>query len=129
MILVDTCVWSEHFKQTDLTLVGLLQVGQVLSHELVIGELACGTPPAPRASVLAEIGRLPSAGVATVQEAIRLLDREKLFGRGLGLGLGLIDMLLLASTLITPGARLYTLDKRLDAAARQLGVAYGAAAH
>jgi predicted nucleic acid-binding protein len=125
MILVDTCVWSEHFKQSDPALVGLLQLRQVLSHELVIGELACGTPPAPRAIVLAEIGRLPRAATATVTEAIQLLDREKLFG----CGLGLIDVLLLASTLITPGATLYTLDKRLDAAARQLGVAYGHSAH
>ncbi|MFG6431385.1 type II toxin-antitoxin system VapC family toxin [Roseateles sp. LYH14W] len=125
MILVDTCVWSEHFKQPDPALVGLLQLRQVLSHELVIGELACGTPPAPRAIVLAEIARLPRAATATVTEAIQLLDREKFFG----CGLGLIDVLLLASTLITPGATLYTLDKRRDAAARQLGVAYGHSAH
>jgi predicted nucleic acid-binding protein len=125
MILVDTCVWSEHFKQPDPALVGLLELRLVLSHELVIGELACGTPPAPRAKVLTEIGRLPRAATATVAEAIQLLDREKLFGGGLGL----IDVLLLASTLITPGATLYTLDKRLDTAARQLGVAYGHSAH
>ncbi|MEO6276269.1 PIN domain-containing protein [Roseateles sp.] len=125
MILVDTCVWSEHFKQADPVLVALLQLRQVLSHDLVIGELACGTPPTPRAKVLVEMGRLPRAGAATVAEAISLLDREKLFGRGLGL----IDVLLLASALITPGASLYTLDKRLDAAARQLGIAYGSASH
>jgi predicted nucleic acid-binding protein len=125
MTLVDTCVWSEHFKQADPALIGLLHADQAMSHELVIGELACGTPPAPRRKVLAEITELPRAGVATVTEAIELLDGEKLFVRGLGL----IDVLLLASTLITPGASLYTLDKRLDAAARQLGVAYGSASH
>lgn len=49
-----------------------------------------------------------------------LIDREALFG----LGCGLIDMQLLASTLITPGAELWTLDKRLEALAQGLGVAH-----
>lgn len=123
MILVDTSVWSEHFKRPDARLVALLQVGLVLGHELVIGELACGTPPAPRRKVLTSLADLPQARIATVSEAIRLLESQQLYGRGLGL----IDVLLLASALITPGASLLTLDKRLDAAARDLGVAYGEA--
>lgn len=123
MILVDTSVWSEHFRRTDDHLVALLQAGLVLGHELVIGELACGTPPAPRSQVLASLADLPQARRATVSEAIRLLESRQLYGRGLGL----VDVLLLASALISPGARLFTLDKRLDGAARSLGVAHGEA--
>ena len=123
MILVDTSVWSEHFKRPDAGLIALLQSGRVLGHELVIGELACGTPPAPRGRVLASLADLPQARIATVTEAMRLVEGPQLYGRGLGL----IDVLLLASALITPGARLWTLDKRLDEAARSLGVAYGIA--
>ena len=48
------------------------------------------------------------------------IEREKLYG----LGCGLVDMLLLASTLITPGAALWTLDKRLAELAGRFGVDY-----
>jgi hypothetical protein len=40
---------------------------------------------------------------------LTLIEREGLFG----LGCGLVDITLLASTLLTPGAQLWTLDKRL----------------
>ena len=123
MILVDTSVWSNHFKRPDARLIALLRTGLVLGHELVIGELACGTPPAPRGRLLSSLADLPQARIASVSEAVRLLEGQQLYGRGLGL----IDILLLASTLITPGASLLTLDKRLDGAARGLGVAYGEA--
>ena len=123
MILVDTSVWSEHFRRPDARLIALLQAGLVLGHELVIGELACGTPPSPRGKVLSSLADLPQARIATVSETISLLEGQQLYGRGLGL----IDVMLLASTLITPGASLLTLDKRLDGAARGLGAAYGEA--
>ena len=44
------------------------------------------------------------------------IEREKLYG--------LVDMSLLASTLITPGAELWTLDKRLAELAARFGVTY-----
>jgi hypothetical protein len=46
------------------------------------------------------------------------IERERLFG----LGCGLVDMLLLTSTLMMPGAELWTLDKRLCALAERFGV-------
>jgi hypothetical protein len=48
------------------------------------------------------------------------IEREQLFG----LDCGLVDMALLASTLITPDARLWTRDQRLAVLARRFGVAY-----
>ena len=42
-----------------------------------------------------------------------------------GLGCGLVDITLLASTLLTPAARLWTMDKRLAALAQRFDVAYG----
>jgi len=38
--------------------------------------------------------------------------------------IGVVDMSLLASTLITPGARLWTLGKRLASLAERFGVAH-----
>jgi len=46
------------------------------------------------------------------------IESQRLFG----LGCGLVDLLLLASTLMTPGAELWTLDKRLGALAERFSV-------
>src|SRR5574337_300091 len=43
--------------------------------------------------------------------------------------LGLVDMLLLASTLMTPGVELWTLDKRLCALAERFGVMHRPTLH
>jgi hypothetical protein len=54
-----------------------------------------------------------------------LVEREKLFG----LGCGFVDLTLLASTLITPGAKLWTLDKRLLALSNRFGVCFSPPVH
>jgi predicted nucleic acid-binding protein len=41
-ILVDTSVWIKHLRESDKTLVRLLEQGLVASHPFIIGELACG---------------------------------------------------------------------------------------
>ena len=43
MILADTSVWIELFRRGDRTLQALLDEGQVVTHEFVLGELACGS--------------------------------------------------------------------------------------
>jgi hypothetical protein len=87
---------------------------------MVIGELACGTPPEPRLRTLSDVDLLATVNQATSSEVRELIEREALFG----LGCGLVDLTLLASTLITPGATLWTLDKRLSAIAVRFGVCY-----
>ena len=47
-VLVDTSVWVAHFRQRHEHLVQLLLADQAMVHPLVLGELACGTPPEPR---------------------------------------------------------------------------------
>lgn len=123
-LLVDTSVWVDHFRRRNDELVRWLMQDAVLTHPWVLGELACGTPPA-RAQTLADLAALQPAKVATVDEVIAFVEREKLYG----LGCGLVDLELLASTLITPGARLWTLDKRLASLAERLGVGHPAAVH
>lgn len=123
-LLVDTSVWVDHFRRRNDELVRWLMQDAVLTHPWVLGELACGTPPA-RAQTLADLAALQPAKVATVDEVIAFVEREKLYG----LGCGLVDLGLLASTLITPGARLWTLDKRLASLAERLGVGHPAAVH
>lgn len=124
-VLVDTSVWVEHFKHGNDALVGLLTADLALTHEMVQGELACGTPPAPRAQTLRNIGLLQKCQQASLSETLNFIEREKLYG----LGCGLVDMVLLASTLITPNAELWTLDKRLSALCERFGVMYRPALH
>lgn len=87
---------------------------------MVIVELACGTPPAPRTRTLDDIGLLRSCNQASLGEVRDFIERERLYG----LGCGLVDMSLLASTLITPGARLWTLDRYLAATADRFDASY-----
>lgn len=122
MILVDTSVWVEHFRYGNATLVELLRAGQVLTHPSVIGELGCGTPP-DRANTLRMLQRLRSAKVARHDEVLALIERQKLYGRGIGY----IDAQLLASALLTPGTKVWTFDglergKRLAKAAADLSL-------
>lgn len=123
-VLVDTSVWVEHFRHRNPYLLSLLTHDRVMTHPFVIGEIACGTPP-KRAQTLTDLALQREARQASVQEAMILIEREHLFG----VGCGLIDILLLASTLITPGAELWTLDKRLGALAERLGVKHQPVLH
>lgn len=121
-VLVDTSVWVDHFRRSNPALVDLLLQDAVLSHPWVLGELACGSPPS-RAQTLADLAALRAARVATVDEVMLLVERERLYGQGCGL----VDLGLLASVRLTEGARLWTLDRRLATMAGSLGVAHEAA--
>lgn len=113
-ILIDTSVWVAHFRQRNAALVALLAADQALMHPMVLGELACGAPP-ERARTLSDLALLQATQHASLREIMAFVDREQLHG----LGCGLVDMSLLASTLLTPGVTLWTLDNRLaDLAAR-----------
>lgn len=119
-VLIDTSVWSDHFRRRNDELVELIELDQALTHPLVVGELACGTQPEPRARTLGDIGLLQAANQASVDEVREFIEQEKLFG----MGCSWVDVALLASTLITPGARLWTLDKRLAGLATRFGCSF-----
>ena len=119
-VLIDTSVWVDHFRKRNDALVELLEADLALNHPMVLAELACGILPAPRAQTLRSIGLLRPCNQASLQEVIDFVEREKLYG----LGCGLVDISLLSSTLITPGAQLWSLDKRLAGMAKQFAAAY-----
>lgn len=123
-VLVDTSVWVEHFRSRSETLVELLAADRVLIHPLVLGEIACGTPPM-RTETLTDLSNLQHSQQASHSEVMALIERHHLYG----LGCGWIDLSLLASTLLTDDTCLWTLDKRLDALAQGLGVAHSIAPH
>lgn len=124
-VLIDTSVWIDHFRNNNEALVNLLTRDLALTHPMVIGECACGTPPAPRAQTLSDLGLLPMIQHAGLQETMAFIERESVYG----MGCGHVDMVLLASTLMTPGAKLWTLDRRLAELAERFGIAHSVAVH
>ena len=118
-VLVDTSVWINHFKNHNASLIKLLTFDLVLTHPMVLLELACGTPPS-RKQTLSDLSLITQARQASMNEVMQLIEAEKLYG----LGCGLVDISLLASTLITPGTELWTLDKRLLVLTERFGVQY-----
>jgi len=119
-VLVDTSVWVDHFRHRNAALEILLRRDLACIHPMIIGELACGTPPAPRSRTLRDLGLLPTIQQASLRETMAFIERESLYG----LGCGLVDLVLLASTLLTPAARLWTLDQRLGKLAARFHVAH-----
>lgn len=118
-VLVDTSVWVEHFKQRNDRLVALLEAGLVHCHPFVVVEIACGTPPS-RAAVIGMLAELQSTPVATPAECLDLIELQTLQGRGCGF----VDVSLLASALLAGQTLLWTLDKRLQVAAAEMGLNY-----
>ena len=118
MILIDTSIWIDHLRRGDAVLTDLLGGGRVLGHPFVLGELATGSLR-QRAIILHALSGLPQAIVAQGSEVLDFIEREALFGTGLGY----IDVHLLASTRLTPGGLLLTRDRRLLAAAGRMAVA------
>ena len=118
MILVDTSVWVDHLRAGNRALGHLLDTGQVLAHSFVIGELALGHLRR-RETLLTALTDLPQAVVATDTEVLGFIERHAL----IGLGVGYVDVHLLAAVRLTQGAALWTQDKRLHDIAARLGLA------
>lgn len=118
MILADTSIWIEHFRHSVPRFQLLLTRREVLAHPFVLGELSLGGLP-NREDVLARMHKLPQATTAADSEVLQLIREHRLHGRGIGY----LDAHLLAATLLTDDARLWTLDRRLQETARHLGVA------
>jgi len=118
-VLVDTSVWVNHFRERNQGLIDLLDCDAVLIHPMVVAELACGTPPS-RTSTLSSLAALQQSQQESLREVMDFIERENLYGQGCGM----MDIILLASTLITPGAELWTMDKRLSSLSEKFGVIY-----
>ena len=123
LVLADTSVWVAHFRRANPVLQSLVAMDQVSCHPLIVLELACGTPPAPRERTIGDLKRLQQGIVATTDEMLALIEREQFHGSGCGA----IDMALLASVLLTPDTLLWTLDNKLNALAARVGVAFNGA--
>lgn len=116
-VLVDTNIWIDHLRQTEPVLVDLLERDQVCVHQSVITELALGNLK-NRSFFLKMLERLMIVRNVGDQGVRHLVEERRLWGRGLSA----VDAALLASAVVTPGVSLWTRDKRLRQAARDVGV-------
>ncbi len=118
MILVDTAVWIDHFRKNNSQLKVVLAQGLVATHPLIIGELACGNFK-QRDNILSWLRDLPTADPVNHDEILYFIEERRL----MGLGIGIVDIHLLASAIIS-NFPLWTIDKRLRVVAKQLDVHY-----
>ena len=119
MILVDTSVWVDHLRSGNAALGRLLESGAVIGHPWVTGELCLGNL-GRRSEMIRLLQGLPQAVVASDEEVLGFIDRESLPGAGIGY----VDAQFLAATRLTPGARLWTGERRLAAVATRVGVGF-----
>ena len=118
MILVDTSIWVEYFQRGNAELKRLLENRQVLTHPFVMGEIALGSLP-DQAAVFEALDDLTKSLEAQNDEVLTLIEARRLFR----MGIGYVDAHLLTATMLMPGDKLWTRDKKLAAAAAKLGIA------
>jgi len=118
MILVDTSIWVSHFRSGNPRLETLLLNGEVACHPFIIGELACGNLKNGQ-EILSLLKALPAAMKAEHNEVLYFIEQHRL----MGMGLGYVDVHLLASALLST-IPLWTKDKDLKKASLRLNVSY-----
>lgn len=126
-VFVDTSLRVAHIRQRNNVLIALLELDLALLHPMVFGELASGTPPARRQMLdaMALLQQPQQPQQARRREVLDFFERERLFG----LGCGLVNMILLASKLMTPGAKLWTVDMSPAMLAERFEVMHRAIPH
>nr|WP_245348296.1 type II toxin-antitoxin system VapC family toxin [Paeniglutamicibacter psychrophenolicus] len=117
--MVDTSIWIDHLHSLEHDLAALLADDEVGCHPYVIEELGLGSIK-QRAVVLELLQGLHQFPVLDHTEVMTLINAQHLWGRGLSA----VDCHLLGSVSLVGGSQLWTRDKRLIAACRELGVAY-----
>ena len=119
MILVDSSIWIDHFRQQNLVLDDLLAWKQVLGHPFVVAEIAMGSH-ADRRKLLASLDELPQAADVQVSEVRHFIERHEIFSKGIGF----VDATLLVSAHLGKNVSLWSRDRRLNMLADRFGIAY-----
>jgi predicted nucleic acid-binding protein len=83
MTIIDTSVWVDHFRRAIPEVTELLATDRALMHPMVLGELCLGQMR-DRDEKLGDLANLERAPVAEHDEVHALVERFKLWGRGVG---------------------------------------------
>ena len=119
IVLADTSVWTDHIRYGDPQMEVLADRERLLMHPYVVAELQMGNLRS-RKRFLGSLQKMDMATRASDEEVSTLVETHRLFGTGLSW----IDAHLLTSVLLMDDVRLWTRDRRLNAAAQQFGVAF-----
>lgn len=117
MILADTSVWIDHLRSENKEMRRHLNQGRIVIHPLIVAELALGSLR-DRSRTLALLDLLPQVKVAQLHEVRLMIESRRLYS----LGIGLVDVQLIASIFIDPPTLLWTKDKPLRKVAEALGI-------
>jgi len=117
VILADTSIWIEFFRNGKPQLRRLLQNNQIVMHPFLTAELALGSLR-DRLPTLAKLDRLPQVRIVDLRDVRRMIEARGLFAKGIGL----TDAHLIASCLATSGTLLWTSDVRLGSIAASLSI-------
>jgi len=119
MILVDTSIWIDHIRSSNVRLVSLLEADLVVMHPWVLGELASGNL-ADRPAMLYLLKSMPQAAPASDDELLFFMEKHCIWGKGVGY----LDMHLLAAAALA-SLKIWTRDRRLGEVAALLGLHAG----
>lgn len=117
-VLVDTSIWIDHLRGSHAGLRSLLKDDVVVTHAFVLGELVLG---GLSDSTRADLERLRRVEDVSHDEAMHFVETNSIAGSGVGW----VDIHLLAASLVN-GCLLWTKDRALANAAREIRVAYQA---
>ncbi len=118
MIVVDTSIWVEHFRNPSKPFAALIAEGGIALHPYVLGELALGGFPT-NGLAADELAELPAAPISSASEVLAFIGWAELARTGLGY----VDAHLLVSARLSRG-RVWTNDQKLSQQASRFGLAY-----
>ena len=118
MILADTSIWVDYFRGKNLEMGKQLLAGQITMHPFIVAEIALGSLH-DRRRKLDDLASLLEVKVAQLSEVRHMIEAHSLYSKGIGL----TDVHLIASCLMTPGTQLWTRDGALEKVAKAVGVA------
>jgi predicted nucleic acid-binding protein len=114
VILVDTSVWADHYREPLAKLIDLLNREVIIQHPFVTAEMALGNPR-NRQAMIAFLGSIDQAVACSTAELLAFVEAKSLWGTGIGF----VDAHLLATASRTQ-RRIWSRDKRLIAQADRL---------
>ncbi len=117
MILADTAVWIDFFREGQPELRRLLEKNQVVMHPCIVAELALGSVH-DRLQTLAGLDNMPQLRMVSLPDVRQMIEARGLFS----MGIGLTDAHLIASCLTAPGTLIWTTDARLGKVAESLSI-------
>ena len=107
MVIVDTSVWVEFFRNSSLPVRTLLGDVELIMHPYILAELCCGNLPR-RKSLIPLLRTLPFSQPVDPTTVIDFIETAKLYGTGLGY----VDINIFLSAQ-RDGYKLMTKDRRL----------------